>query len=856
MAWTLFGWNIKRAADDPEQQPKSFAPPQTDDGAAIIQTPSIASGYNTLLDLDGTIKAEAELVTKYRSMFRTPEVGKAVTEICNEAIIKDDTQETVELNLDKIEELPDQVKDIIEEEFKNILLLLEWNTQDYEIFKRWYIDGRLYYHAMIDNKNPRLGIQQLRYLDPRRLKKVKQIKKTQSGQKSGATLITTQAEYYVYNEKGFDNVSKPGDNQGPQFGLKIAPSTIVFVSSGLLNEDCTMVLSYLDQAIRYLNMFRTIQDAAVIYRLVRAPQRRVFYIDIGNLSKGKAEEYMRDMMVRHKNKLNYNAETGQISDTRKFMCYALDTKIPLLDGRTLTLQQIMDEYETGKTNWVYSCDPITGKFVPGPISWAGITKRNSQVVRITFDNGKSVICTPDHKFPVWGKGFVEAKDILGESIIPGYRRKKRMYGTNTEYEQIYRNEDKKWVFTHREVAKWKDNVGIREELIHLEKYAGEKKLTVHHRNYNNMDNSPDNLVMMHNKDHIRYHWDMAKFGAGRRINTSEDFTAEWKTRLSEKAKQRIPTCKTWKITLPDGETEIVENLSAFCRNNGLNRSNIKGKFGSKKYFAEELRNHKATSVEWLDEKIDVGCLTVDLDETYHSNHTYLLDAGVYTKNTMLEDYWLSRRGDGAGTKIENLEGAADWGVLPEVQHFLKMLYTSLNVPIGRLDSEMAYSIGKASEITREEVSFTKFIDRIRARFAELFLELLERQLILKGIMRPEEFNVIRHQIKFKWGRDSRYAEMSEAEIRNERYNSLVMIQPFIGQLISNEEVRKTILKQTEEDIKRIDAQIMAERESPIYMAQVGLGGEPLPPGQSAPEGADAGAEFMPPEPKETTKKNK
>ena len=356
-------------------------------------------------------------------------------------------------------------------------------------------------------------------------------------------MISKLAEYYIYNEKGFDANPNPNTigTKGPTQGLKIAPDTIVFTSSGLLNENCTMILSYLDKAIRYLNMFRTIQDAAVIYRLVRAPQRRVFYIDVGNLSKGKAEEYMRDMMVKHKNKLNYNAESGQISDTRKFV-------------------------------------------------------------------------------------------------------------------------------------------------------------------------------------------------------------------------------------------------------------------------------------------------------------------------TMLEDYWLSRRGDGQGTKIENLEGAADWGIMPEVQHFLKMLYNSLNVPIGRLDPEMAYSIGKASEITREEVSFTKFIDRIRSRFAELFLELLERQLILKGVMRPEEFDAIRHKIKFKWGRDSRYAEMSEAEIRNERFNSLVMIQPFIGQLISNEEVRRTILKQTDEDIKRIDQQIIEERESPIYMAQVGLAGEPLPPGQSAPMGAEPqDQQYMPPEPEKSGK---
>ena len=219
---------------------------------------------------------------------------------------------------------------------------------------------------IIDPDDPKKGIQELRYVDPRKIRKIREVikKNVKGGEVTGDAITTgTKNEYYIYNEKGFNTGS--GRPVGPNTtGLKIAKDAIIFVTSGLTDVNGTMVLGYLHKAIKPLNQLRALEDANVIYCLSRAPERRVWYIDVGNLPKMKAEQYVRDIMVKHKNRLIYDASSGEIRDDRKFMCYSLDTKIPLLDGRVLTLQNLIDEYQEGKKNWAYSCDPITGKFAP------------------------------------------------------------------------------------------------------------------------------------------------------------------------------------------------------------------------------------------------------------------------------------------------------------------------------------------------------------------------------------------------------------------------------------------------------------------------------------------------------------
>jgi hypothetical protein len=266
-----------------------------------------------------------------------------------------------------------------------------------------------------------------------------------------------------------------------------------------------------------------LEESVVIYRYTRAPERRVFYIDVGNLPKGKAEQYVNDMMNKFKNKLSYDAVTGDLVDSKRHLCLDMNTKVPLLDGRTLTISEISAEMQSvGTQLWAYSCDPITGKFAPGKITWAGVSRPNAQVMRITLDNGETITCTPDHKFPVWNKGFVKAEDLCaGESMVPHYTRQKPIAkGAKKNYEQIFENETGKWQYTHRAVSNWKD-----------------------------------------------------AFGAANGYN---------------------------------GFKHLRESLT--------------------------FKNHKIAKIEWLNERIDTGCLTIDGNEEFHNFHTFALSAGIYTQN--------------------------------------------------------------------------------------------------------------------------------------------------------------------------------------------------------------------------------
>lgn len=915
----LFGFEFVRKQEQEPVTAPSFTPKEQDDGALTVAP---GGGFGVYVDLDGTVRTEAELVTKYREMSIQPEIDTAVDEIVNESISIDE-DDVVNIYLDELK-ISDNIKNNIRAEFLNVLNLLNFQNKAYEIYRRWYIDGRLYYHIVIDEKNVKNGIKELRYIDPRKIRKIREVTRSKviGGIDSTSTIPKTQNEYFVFNERGFNYGNK---TVGPATsGLRIAKDSIVHVTSGLTDNQGTTVLSYLHKAIKALNQLRTLEDALVIYRLARAPERRIWYIDVGNLPKMKAEQYVRDVMIKHKNRLVYDASTGEVRDDRKFMCYAMDTKIPLLDGRTLELQQIIQEYKEGKKNWVYSCDPVTGKFYPGPVSWAGVTKENAEVVKVTFDNGKHVVCTPDHKFPVWGKGFIEAQHLTPEdSIIPGYRRKKAIIIDGVEYEQIYKNDTKTWEFTHREVAKWKKTVGISEEFIHNIKYINASKSIVHHKDYSGLNNNPENLVMMNHKDHMLFHKEIqsvlystdiitvvdycARLNLSidqtlEYINTQVDFNSwkkinkdrnprnknisdlsftyndlmrisklagfnSWKkykvsyetieresngrkrrnlyrkgsielhNHLSEKAKNREPVCKTWKVVNPNGTIEIIENLSSFCRENNLNRSNIKSTFGSKGYKAEQLVNHRIVSVEKLSDAQTVGSMAIDMNETYHSHHTYLLDAGVYTKNTMLEDYWLARREGGRGTEVTTLPGGQTLGQMDDVLYFQKKLYGTLNVPVNRLNSDALFSIGRATEITRDEVKFGKFVNRLRTRFAHLFTNLLEKQVVLKGIMSIEDWQLIAPNIKYIFSKDNYFTELKEADILQNRIQVFAAMDQsqLVGKYFSNDYVRKHIFRQSDDEIDEIDKQIEDESTDPRWnLNQLDSQGPDQPPTDAPP----------------------
>ena len=485
----LFGFEIKRKTEEKEEKKKvSFVPREEEDGAGYVVN---AGGYfGQYLDTSGAnVKNEADLILKYRDIAGQPECDAAIEDIVSEAIVSDEDSAPVDIILDDVDQ-PDRIKKMIRDEFEEVINLLNLNWYGHDIFRRWYIDGRLFYHKIIDEKNPKRGIIELRPIDPTRIRKVKELVKDKDP-KTGTEIVTGQKEFYVYQDKTMGK-----SNQG----LKIAPDSICYVTSGVLDPTRTKVLSYLHKALKPVNQLRMMEDSLVIYRLSRAPERRIFYIDVGNLPKGKAEEYVKGIMNNYRNKMVYDASTGEMKDDRKHM-------------------------------------------------------------------------------------------------------------------------------------------------------------------------------------------------------------------------------------------------------------------------------------------------------------------------SMLEDFWLPRREGGRGTEITTLPGGENLGQIDDIIYFQKKLYKSLNVPSSRLEQEAQFSLGRSSEITRDELKFQKFISRIRKKFSAIFVDLLKTQLILKGVVTEEEWLDIRDNINFDFLQDTHFAELKNAELLREKVGTLREIDEFVGKYYSVEWVRKNVLMQTEDEIEELDKQMKDEGPS-------------------------------------------
>ena len=520
MAVKLFGFTLGKRdivqVEKPEQA--SFAlPTETIDDGAVTITQN--AHYGTYVDLEGSVRNEMELITRYREMANHPECDMAIDEIVNEAITHDTDGKVMDINLDNLKQ-PEAIKKKIIEEFNNIQKMLNFSNLADDLFKRWYIDGRIYYHVVVNDKDPKKGIQELRYIDPRKIRKVREISKERDV-KTGAQVIRSMAEYYVYNDRGTTTQTFTSSvNQG----LRIAPEAVINVNSGLMDAKNTFVISFLHKAIKALNQLRMIEDAVVIYRLSRAPERRIFYIDVGNLPKGKAEQYMKSIMTQYRNKLVYDANTGELRDERK----------------------------------------------------------------------------------------------------------------------------------------------------HL---------------------------------------------------------------------------------------------------------------------------------------------------------------------SMLEDFWLPRREGGKGTEITTLPAGQNLGQMEDVQYFQKKLLQSLNVPISRLDPQVGAGImgvGKTTEVTRDEVKFSKFIQRLRNKFSRIFDDALRIQLSLKGICTVEEWEEFKEAIYYDYKKDNNFAEMREAEVLRERVLTATQLDPFIGRYYSSKWIKKNVLRMTEEEIEEMEKEIEEEGDS----ASPVLGGD----ANAAQTGADAEAE--------------
>ena len=487
----LFGFSITRSkkTTDPKQ---SFTQPQADDGT---QTVAAGGYFGQYLDMEGTAKSEADLIRRYREISLHPECDMAIEDIINEAIVSNELKDAVRVN---VENLPfgRDVRRKVEDEFREILRLMNFNTKGHDIFRRWYVDGRLYFHKVIDRDSPVRGITELRYIDPRKIKKIREVRKKRPDGPLpyGLSVVDEFEEYFMFNEKGVTNSTSGG--------IKIAVDAISFVPSGIIDQNKNMVLSYLHKAIKPVNQLRMIEDATVIYRIARAPERRIFKIDVGNLPKVKAEQYLRDVMARYRNKLVYDANTGEIRDDRNYM-------------------------------------------------------------------------------------------------------------------------------------------------------------------------------------------------------------------------------------------------------------------------------------------------------------------------SMLEDFWLPSREGGRGTDISTLPGGQNLGEIADIEYFRAKLYRSLNVPVSRLEGSQGFNLGRSTEITRDELKFTKFVQRLRKKFTELFNDMLRTQLVLKKVIAEEDWMQFRDNIQYDFLADGHFSELKESEMLMERLRLADSVRDYVGKYFSVEYVRKNILKQSEKEIEEIDNQIKDEIEQGI-----------------------------------------
>mgnify|MGYP003625079547 CR=1 FL=1 len=327
MALSLFGFTLVKDKKPEDLKNQSIIEPVSYDGPTTV---TAGGYYGTYVDIDASARSESELITRYREIANYPDCDNAIEEIVAEAIAVVDNEVPVKIQLDGID-FSDQIKDAITKEFEEVKKLLDFNDKAHDIFRRWYVDGRVYYQKLIDMKDPSKGIQELRYIDPRKIRKVRQLKKEKT--KEGLELITKAEEFFIYNDKGLNylspGVSPAGSNSS---GVRIATDTIAFCPSGLMDLNRNLVIGYMHKAIKPVNQLKMMADSLVIYRLARAPERRIFYIDVGNLPKLKAEQYMKDIMARYRNKVVYDSNTGEIKDDRKFMTMLEDFWLPRREG--------------------------------------------------------------------------------------------------------------------------------------------------------------------------------------------------------------------------------------------------------------------------------------------------------------------------------------------------------------------------------------------------------------------------------------------------------------------------------------------------------------------------------------------
>jgi len=515
-------------------------------------------------------KDKTRRLTDYRRMAAFAELADCIDEICDECIVKDENDNITQFNLRG--NYTKEVKDAIEKEYKKFITIFDLEDKGWEYFRQFLIDGELYFENIIDDDKRDLGI---------------------FGLVSIPSELINPVYQNVQNElvKGF-LIRKPVVGPATSMNRKdqeelffMNKAQVSYINSGIWNEYKSIRLPFIENAKRAYRQLSLIEDSIVIYRLVRAPERLRFTIYTGSMPPPKAEAYLKRLMQSYWTKKNYDTTqgsggrvtnvydpqsmldaywftkdaqgNGSTVDTLPAGCLAMDTNVPLLDGRTLTISEIAKEYEAGKQNWIYSTDPATGKIVPGKVSWAGITQKSAQVMELIFDNNEKLICTPDHKFPILGKGKTEAKDlVIGDSIIPFNVRNANITKNSkasSDYQQIYQNDTKEWQFTHKMVVNELDKHGLINEFAYNnEGIERSPKQVIHHKDCWRFNNSPENLVWMNKKEHTAYHAALAPHKALQVIKENDPdryntIMSNWSNKVSKKAKERCntPEFKRW-----------------------------------------------------------------------------------------------------------------------------------------------------------------------------------------------------------------------------------------------------------------------------------------------------------------------
>jgi hypothetical protein len=577
--------------------------------------------------------------------------------------------------------------------------------------------------------------------------------------------------------------SRFSENQN-QYAIDARHVIHISMSEGLDNN-YPFGNSLMESIFKVFKQKELLEDAILIYRIQRAPERRVFHIDVGNMPSHLAMAFVE----RVKNEINQRripsaGGGGQslIDASYNPLCLDLTTRIPLLDGRILSLSDLIIEFESGKENWAYSCDPETGKIVPGVINWAGVTRKDTAVIKLTFDNGKELICTPDHKIPVFGKGFVEAKDLtVDDSLIAFNTQQTVMPNSKNTYQQVWDHASKSWKWTHRIVGEFFRSINKHQEFTYLLENAAKAKAVIHHKDSNRYNNDPRNLTYMNKEDHILYHASQKKeFWE----TMSDEYRLEMTGKISTTLKQR------WANLTEQERLDALWNIrAAQCKIDfdkfGYSKLNrLIEKFGYKnwKSFVKEIDNfnHRIVKIETVANR-DTGTITIDGTERWHNFHTFAIESGIFVKNSINEDYFFPTTAEGRGSKVEILQGGQNLGEIDDLKYFTNKLFRALRIPSSYLptgsdDGGSNYNDGRVGTAFIQELRFNKYCERLQSLINDPF------DLEFKLYLRSQGINIDSNIFDIKFNPPQNFASYRQAEMDTARVNTFntMMAVPFIS----------------------------------------------------------------------------